>query len=255
LPAQSSDSWGTVPPAEDGPGAEEYGAYDEDDDWEEEPEAAADPPAPVRRRRNVVLAAAVAVALVAVAAGVLGWMLLKEDYALRSETSTVVPFRAEMPADWQRQVGSGSDVVWAPAPERAADLFFDQGSPDAWTRDADVVRSPAPENVWLHASGLRTQPDTTSVEALGDFLQPYVPDQTDFGSAHRAVTIAGLPADELEGVTFDPANPGTRLHALVDVVHSPGEGTLVLAFFAPAASFDEHLPTFQHIRGSVQIGG
>jgi len=257
LPAEGSDSWETVPPAEDLPDDEEYGPYDEGDDagWEEEP-VAAEPPAPTGRRRKVVLGAAVAVALVAVAAAVLGWMLLKDDYELRTESSTVVPFHAEMPADWVRSVGSGSDVLYAPpAAGAAAPLFFDGGSGDTWTRATDLVRSTAPENVWLHASGLITQPDTSSAGALGDFLQPYVPEQTTFGSGHRAVTIAGLPADELAGVTFDPANPGTRLRALVDVVHSPGEGTLVLAFFAPAATFDDHLPTFEHIRDSVQLVG
>jgi hypothetical protein len=260
LTAAAGDSWETVPPAEDVPEAEEHTPYDGDDweeenaDWYEEPEPA-EPPAPNPRRRKLVLGAGVAVALVAVAAAVLGWMLLKDDYVLRSENSTVVPFQAEMPADWERRVGTGSDVLWAPSPVRAAELFFAGGSPDAWAKATDIVRSTAPENVWLHASGLITQPPTSSGGALGDFLQPYVPKQTTFGSADRAVTIAGIPADELEGVTYDPANPATRLHVLVDVVHSPGQGTLVLAFFAPAATFDDHLPTFEHIRDSLQIGG
>jgi serine/threonine protein kinase len=255
LPAESSDSWETVPPAEDVPEADEYTPYDEGDDadWEDEPEGA-EPPAPNTRRRKIVLGAAVAVALVAVAAAFLGWTLLKDDYELRAVTSTVVPFRAEMPADWGQEVGSASDVVWAPSPVRAADLFFGRGSPDAWASATDVVQSSAPENVWLHASGLVTKPDTSSAEAAEAALEPYLPAETRFGSAPRPITISGFPADELEGVTFDPANPGTRLQTLVDVVRPPGLGTLVVAFFAPPATFDDHRPTFERIRDSLKVG-
>ena len=56
-------------------------------------------------------------------------------------------------------------------------------------------------------------------------------------------------------MSFDPANPGTRLRVLADVVYSPGERTLVLAFYAPPSTFDDHLPTFEHIRDSVQLNG
>jgi len=203
-----------------------------------------------------VLGAAVAVALVAVAAAVLGWMLLKDDYALRTENSTVVPFRAEMPADWVRSVGSGSDVVYAPpAAGAAAPLFFDGGSEDAWTKATDLVRSTSPESVWLHASGLITRPDTSSAEAAEAALAPYLPNETHFGAAPGSVTISGIPAEEFEGVSFDPNNSGTRLRAMVDVVYSPGGKTLVLAFYAPPSTFDDHLPTFQHIRDSVELGG
>src|SRR3954451_13561799 len=79
LPAEESDSWETVAPAEDLPDDEEYGPYDEGDDadWEDEP-VGAEPPAPNTRRRKIIIVSAVAVALVAVAAAVLGWMLLKD---------------------------------------------------------------------------------------------------------------------------------------------------------------------------------
>ncbi len=251
LPAEESDSW------EDAPDGEEYGPYDEGDDadWEDEP-VGAEPPAPNTRRRKVVLGAAVAVALVAVAAAVLGWMLLKNDYELRTESSTVVAFQAEMPADWVRRVGSGSDVLYAPpAAAAAAPLFFDGGSGDAWTTATGLVRSTAPENVWLHASGLITRPDTSSADAAEAALAPYLLDRTDLGSAPRSVTISGIPAEEFEGVSFDPANSDTRLRVLVDVVHSPGGTTLVLAFYAPPDTFEDHRSTFEHIRDSVQLGG
>jgi serine/threonine protein kinase len=256
LPAEESDSWETVAPAEDLPDDEEYGPYDEGDDadWEDEP-VGAEPPAPNTRRRKIIIVSAVAVALVALAAAVLGWMLLKDDYVLRTENSTVVPFRAEMPADWGRRVGSASDVVWAPAPVRAADLFLNEGSGDPWASATDAVQSTAPESVWLHASGLITRPDTSSADAAEGALAPYLLDRTDLGAAPRSVTISGIPAEEFEGVSFDPANSDTRLRVLVDVVHSPGGETLVLAFYAPPSTFDDHLPTFEHIRDSVELGG
>ncbi len=260
LPAGAAASWPPAPRVEDEEGAEEYPPYDdeaEEGDWdEEEPAAVAAQPVPNTRRRKIVLAAVAAAVLVAVAAGFFAWSLLKEDYELRRETSTVVPFRAELPADWGRATGTSGDVVFTPdATRAAAQLFLDKGTPAAWERMTDALRSDPSDGVWMHVSSLSAQPDTSTVDALAGYLTPLLPNSTDVGPSHRDLSIAGIHSDEVDAETVDPSNQATRLRALVDVVHSPGQGTLVLAFFASPASFDDHLPTFERIRDSLQIGG
>ena len=67
--------------------------------------------------------------------------------------------------------------------------------------------------------------------------------------------VAGDRADELTAFAFDPENPDTRLRLMVDVVQPPGAGgAVVLAFFAPPDTFEDHLPTFERVRDSLQIG-
>jgi hypothetical protein len=60
----------------------------------------------------------------------------------------------------------------------------------------------------------------------------------------------------MEAVTSDPQNPQTRLRALVDIVQSPGAGgAVLLAFFAPPDSFDDHRAMFERVRDSVTFTG
>jgi hypothetical protein len=57
----------------------------------------------------------------------------------------------------------------------------------------------------------------------------------------------------MEAVAYDPANPQTRLRVLVDVVQPSSGGTVLLAFFAPPDTFEDHRSTFETIRDSLDI--
>jgi hypothetical protein len=96
--------------------------------------------------------------------------------------------------------------------------------------------------------------DTSDVKAFRDSITLLLPATTEFKSALREVSVAGALADEMEGVTSDPANPQNSLRVLVDVVQPPGAGgALLLAFSAPPDRFEDHRSTFETIRDSLQI--
>jgi hypothetical protein len=246
------------PPADREPDYEEYPEFDQDDDgsdWEQgEPVA---PPEPLWRRRRWRLVALVAAAavLVAVGAVVLRSTLLSEDYRTYTSNQTLVPFRLDHPADWGSAVGSASDVVLGPDPTTADELFFLKGTPDAWASTTDIVRSGAPEDVWLYVYTSAATFDTSGGQALEESIAPLLPATTEFESVHHEVSVAGGPGDEMEAVAYDPQQPQTRLRVLMDVVQPPGAGgAVLLAFFAPPTTFEDHRPTFERIRDSLQIG-
>jgi hypothetical protein len=250
-------------PADDGPAFEDYTDLEEDDEYDEhddagsdwdqdEPEAPAEPPARRRRWRLIALAAA-AVALVVVAAVLLRSFLLSEDYRTYTSDATVVPFRLDHPDDWTAVVSSASDIVLGPNPTAADDVFFNQGQPADWAEAADTVRSGSPDAVWLYVYASATTFDTSSVEALWPSIALVLPAESEL-DGHRTVQVAGVPADEIEAVAFDPGNPDTRLEVLVDVVQPSGAGgAVVLAFFAPPDTFEDHRSTFETVRDSLEI--
>ena len=257
---RSGDAQDSRPPADDEPELEEYDEYsddavdsDEDDEWDEEQEG--DPEPPARRRRWWLIAlAAAAVVLVGVGAVLVRSLLVAEDYRQYPSTETVVPFRLDIPDDWTAVVSFSSDIVLGPTPTVADDLFFNQGRPEDWAEAAGAVGSGSPDAVGLYVSSSNTTFDNSSAEALWSSIVVVLPDTSEF-DGHRAVQVAGDRADELTAFAFDPDNPDTRLRVMVDVVQPPGAGgALVLAFFAPPDTFEEHLPTFERIRDSLQIG-
>ena len=264
LPTHANLPQETAPPADDEPALEdyypEYDEYDEADeadgpgsDWDPGESASPAPPARRRRWRLVALATA-AVALVAVAAVLLRSFVFSEHYRTYTSDLTVVPFRLDHPADWHSRAGAASDIVLGPDPTAAANLFFNKGSPEDWASTADTVRSGSPGAVWLYVYSSATTYDTSDDKAFRDSITLLLPATTEFKSALREVSVAGALADEMEGVTSDPANPQNRLRVLVDVVQPPGAGgALLLAFFAPPDSFEDHRSTFETIRDSLQI--
>jgi serine/threonine protein kinase len=260
FPTRSDVTHDSVPPADDEPELEEYSEYadaamdaDEDDWDEEEQEVAPEPPAR-RRRWGLIALAAAAVVLVGAAAVLVRSLLLSEDYRQYSSTETVVPFRLDIPDDWTAVVSSASDIVLGPTPTVADDVFFNQGRPEDWAEAADAVRSGSPDAVGLYASSSNTTYDHTSAEALWSSIVVVLPDSSEM-DGHRDVQVAGDRADELTAFAFDPENPDTRLRLMVDVVQPSGAGgAVVLAFFAPPDTFEDHLPTFEKIRDSLQIG-
>ncbi|TFV68946.1 serine/threonine protein kinase [Blastococcus sp. CT_GayMR19] len=250
---QTSVSHGIPPPAEEEPGREEYD--DAGSEWDEDEREA--PPEPAARRRwgLVAIVAAVAV-LVAISVVLLQSFLSSEDYRTFTSRETVVPFRLDHPADWGTVVSPASDIVLGPNPTAADELFFLRGAPDGWANATDAVRSGSPDSVWLYVYSSAATYDTADTQALQDSVASLLPRDTQFESAHREVSVAGAPADEMEAVASDPEDPQTRLRVLVDVVDPPGAGgAVLLAFFAPPDTFEDHRPTFERIRDSLEITG
>ncbi len=254
FPAQEFD-----PPTDDEPGSEEYAEYaedaeDDDPDWDEEEQEA--PPEPAGRRRWVLAAlVAAAVVLVVGAVVLVRAFLLSEDYREYPSAETVVPFRLDIPENWTAVQSGTSDIVLGPTPNVADDLFVNRGRPEDWAEVADTVRSGSPEAVWLYVSSSNTTFDHSSADALWASIEVVLPETLERGD-HSDVQVAGERVDELTAFTSDPDNPDTRLQALVDVVQPSGaDGALVLAFFAPPDTFEDHLPTFERIRDSLTIGG
>jgi hypothetical protein len=151
-------------------------------------------------------------------------------------------------------VSSASDIVLGPTPTAADDVFFNHGRPEDWAEAADPVRSGSPDAVWLYVSSSNTTFDNSSAEALWSSIVVVLPETSEF-DGHRDVQVAGDQADELTAFAFDPDNPDIQLRVMVDVVQPSGAGgAVVLAFFAPPDTFEDHLPTFERIRDSLQIG-
>jgi serine/threonine protein kinase len=255
FPSDAGGAQHAPPSADDEPEPEQYHEYDEYDEpsWDEEERET--PPETAHRRRWVLVAlAAAAVVLVVGAVVLVRAFLLSEDYREFSSTETVVPFRLDIPDDWTAVQAGTSDIVLGPTPNVADDLFVNGGRPEDWAELADVVRSGSPDAVWLYATSSNTTFDHSSADALGASLAVVLPEQSEF-DRHRNVDVAGERVDELDAVTFDPDDPDTRLQVLVDVVQPSGTGgAVVLAFFAPPATFEDHLPTFERIRDSLTIG-
>ena len=254
---------GSAPPAPDepedaeGPYLDDYTGYGEGDDaasdWDRgEPGSPAGPRA-TRRRWGLVALAAGIVALLVGGAVLLRSVLLSEDYRTYASDETVVPFRLEHPDDWTAVVSSASDIVLGPTPTAADDVFFNQGQSADWAEAADVLRSGSPDAVWLYVYASATTFDTSSVEALWPSVALVLPAESELDS-HRTLQVAGTQADEIEAFAFDPENPGTRLRVLVDVVQPPGAaGAVLLAFFAPPDTFEDHRSTFETVRNSLEI--
>jgi serine/threonine protein kinase len=239
--------------------------WDRGSDWDQGDDGGSDwdqgesvvPPATPTWKRHGKLVALVAAAavLVAVAAVLVRSSLQSEDYRTYSSTNgeTLVPFRLDHPASWGTVVGPASDVVLGPDPSAAAQLFFTR-TPQAWAGTTGTVRSGSSDAVWLYVYTLAATFDTSDADTLRGSMAPFLPTTTQFEPALREVTVAGAPADEMEAVASDPADPRTRLQVLVDVVQPASGGTVLLAFFAPPDTFESNRPTYQRIRDSLRIG-
>jgi hypothetical protein len=241
--------------------ADNTGSDWDGDDWdqgawdESEPGPPPAPPVWRRRWRLVALVAAAAV-LVGVAAVLLRPVLFSEDYRTYTSSQTVIPFRLDHPAAWGSAVGPSSDVVLAPDPTTADDLFFNRGTPDAWATTTNAVRSGSPDAVWLYVYSQATTFDTSDIPTFQDTVKDLLPTTTRFEPTHRELSVGGAPAVEMEAVTADPANQQTQLRVLVDVIQPPsGQGALLLAFFSPPGTFEDHRPTFEKVRDSLQLSG
>jgi serine/threonine protein kinase len=254
FPPPATVSRVTAPPADDEPEPEEYPDYEEDEadaDWDEEEDEEPEPPARRRPWRLLALAAA-AVVLVCVAAVLVRAFLLSENYRPYVSRDTVIPFRLDIPDDWTDKQSTASDLVLGPSPTVAAAVFFDPSRrPEDWNGVAGAVGSGSSDAVGLYVRARSNGFDDTSENALKDFVLQVLPAPR--VGEHRDVRVAGGRADELDAVVSDPRSKDTQLRLLVDVVPSPGQGTLVLTFFAPPDTFDDHRSTFEKVRDSLEI--
>jgi hypothetical protein len=261
-PADASDE--IAPPAGYEPDYEDYPeAYEDGSDWDQDDEDGSDwdqaqpaaAPPPQRRRWKLVAVVAVAAVLVALGAVLLRTFVLTEHYRTYTSNQTLVPFRLDHPAGWGSAVGPASDVVLAPDPTAAGDVFFLRGAPDAWASATGTVRSGSSNGVGLYVYTAAATFDTSWSQALQDSIAPLLPATTQFESGHREVPVAGGMANEVEADASDPGNPQTRLRLLVDVVQPPGaHGAVLLEFFAPPDIFENNRATFERIRDSLVIG-
>jgi serine/threonine protein kinase len=219
--------------------------------WAEQPQA----PPPKRRRWKLGALIAAAVLVVAVGAFfALRATVFAEDYRTFTSRETVVQFQLDHPASWGSKALPSSDIVLGPDPTTVSDLFYLRGSPEAWVGAAGAVRAGAPEDVWLYVSSLAAAFDTSDVQALQDTVTSLLPANTRVDGAPDELTVAGSQAVELEAVTSDPSDPQTEIRALVDVVQT-ADGAVLLAFYAPPATFEDHRGTFEKIRDSLEFIG
>jgi hypothetical protein len=193
--------------------------------------------------------------LVAGGAVLLRSFVFVERYQTYTSTETVIPFRLSHPAAWQPVMSSASDIVLGPDPAAVEDLFFLKGTSEAWGGTAGAVRSASPDDAWLYLYSSSVTYDTTDPQSLRASLTPLLPQNTRFESTPRELSVGGAPAVEMEAVISDPANPQTRLRAVVDVVQpTSAAGALLLVFSAPPDHFEDHRATFEKVRDSLELG-
>ena len=228
-----------------------------EDAWEGEDVAAAAATTDTRRRRRRWVVIAIAAATVAVLA-VLAVFLLRpssqaEAFATYSRPDAEVPYTLSRPVSWTPRTGVGSDAVLSPRSDVVDSLFF-KGSADPWHDTRTLLQSSPGDakGVYVYAVGTDSATTTDGLEAQ---LQTLLPDQLQFGPTHRQLTVAGNPADELEGAVQDPADPRSRLHLMLDVVHPQFGGTVLLAFFAAPDQFEAQRPVFNKVRDSLTVQG
>ena len=245
-----------VPGGDDAPYAEAEAGWDTDEEesWDDNGPAATEGATPTRRRRRwvvIAIAAATLVVLMVVAAVFLLPSRTPEAFRTFVSPGTIVPYTVSHPQSWSEQNGVASDAVLSPRPDAVGHTFF-QGSADRWGGTRRLMASSPADAVGLYVYAESTASDTTT-DGLKSAIDVLLPDRLTFEPMHRQLTIDGSPADELEGVLEDPANPKTKLHVLFDVVQPRGGGSVLLAFFAPPDRFDDQRPLFDRIRDGVRF--
>ena len=177
----------------------------------------------------------------------------EEAFRTFASPGTVVPYTVSHPQSWTAQNGVASDAVLSPRPDAVGRTFF-QGSADRWSGTRRLMATSPGDAVGLYVYTESSGSDTTT-DALESAISVLLPDRLTFAPMHRQLTIAGNPADELEGVLEDPTDPKAKLHVLFDVVHPRGGGSVLLAFFAAPDRFDDQRPLFDRIREGVRFPG
>ena len=185
-------------------------AWDDEEAYgEEEAAAGSEAPAPTRRRRRwlVVAIAAVSVAVLAIVAAVflLPSRTSAEPFRSYANTGGVIPYTLSRPESWAPREGNASDAVLSPRPDAVGNTFL-FGSTDRWSGTRGLLATSPSDAVGMYVFPTDTGSDTTP-DALKGAISVLVPDGVTWASTHRQLTIGGSPADELEGVVQDPADP------------------------------------------------
>jgi serine/threonine protein kinase len=220
--------------------------------------ASADEPvrATARRRRWLLIAVAAATCGVLAVAAALFLFPSRSAEAFRTYDSpgTVIPYRLSRPQSWTPQTGTASDTIVTPRPDAVGPTFL-QGSPDRWTGTRRLLATSPADAVGVYVSSQFTALDTSSAKALEGSVSSILNARPAFSPTHLQLTVAGSPADELEGVLADPADPRTRLRIVVDAIQPRNGGSMVLVFFAPPDEFDGQRPVFTKVRDGLTFTG
>src|SRR4051794_24496145 len=248
--APEEGGYGDVPPEE--------GWYDEGAYGEEDPAGETGAPAPARRRRRwlVIAIAAVTVAVLAVAAAV---FLLRprttaEPFRTYANPGSILPYTLSRPQSWTAQEGNASDAILSPRPDAVGDTFFLSagGSQQRWDGTRQLLASSPQDAVGLYVYASRARSDTTT-EGLQSAIAVNAAGPIRWSPTHWERTVAGSPADELEGVMVDPADPTVKLQVDFYVVQPANGGTVLLAFFAPLDKLDAQQATFDRVLASFRL--
>jgi len=244
-----------VPEEDDQGYAAAEAGWDDEGTYEEEDLAAGTgAAAPARRRRWLTVAiSAVTVAVLAVAAAVflLPSRTSAEPFLSYSNTGGVIPYTLSRPQSWAPREGNASDAVLSPRPDAVGNTFL-FGSSDRWSGTRRLLAASPSDAVGMYVFPTDTGSDTTT-DALKGAISVLMPDGITWASTHRQLTVGGSPADELEGVVQDPADPKARLRVLFDVVQPTTGGSVLIAFFAPPDRFEQERASFDRVRDGIRF--
>jgi hypothetical protein len=208
------------------------------------------------RGRLIALLVAVVVLLAAIPAVLLFRANQRDRLTVTVPRDNLVPFSFKHPGSWNRQ-SAGNNVVFSPGGAALTTLFSQKGAGNSWTPVSGLISGDGDKAVGLATSFTSTLVDVATPEQLQLSLQGLLPATVSFSGGQAQVLVGGILGDRLEGDLTDPANPGTKLHFMADVVQvqRPDPKSVYLIFFAPQKSFEGKRGLFERIEASVNFLG
>jgi Protein kinase domain len=208
------------------------------------------------RGRLLPILIAVVVLVAAIPAVLLFRSSQRDRLTVTVARDELIPFSFKHPGSWNRQ-SAGNNVVFSPGDSELTTLFSQKGSGDSWSQVSRLIGGNGDQAVGLATSSNSTQVDVSTPELLKASLEGYLPASASFTSGPKQVLVGGVLGDQLEGDLTDPANPGTKLHFMADVVQvqRPDPKTVYLIFFAPQKTFEGKRGLFEQVEKSVNFVG
>jgi hypothetical protein len=208
------------------------------------------------RGRLLPILIAVVVLVAAIPAVLLFRSSQRDRLTVTVARDDLVPFSFKRPGSWNRQ-SSGINTVFSPGAAELTTLFSQKGSGNSWSGVSGLISGNGDKAVGLATSFTSTLVDVTTPEQLQLALQGLLPAGASFTSGQKQAVVGGILADQLEGDLTDPANPGTKLHFMADVVQvqRPDPKTVYLIFFAPQKTFEGKRGLFEQVEKSVSFVG